>query len=221
MPSAWTAFASAPSLSNIRTRGQSAFSAASASRVSAAVAADPIQHTPNRTTSDLRPWLIGDSWSSQPQWLKQPFHLAVAVAELVDTNAGLGEQGQVQVGQWGRLLEADVPPALHSCGCALSYQDRQVGVVVYVRIAHTTAVQVDRVIEQSAVPFLGRLELAEKLREQRHVEPVDLGDLGDLLGVVAVVRKRVVRVGHADLGIGAVTGFARELEGDHARDVPL
>ena len=50
---------------------------------------------------------------------------------------------------------------------------------------------------------------------------VDLGHLGDLLGVVAVVRQRVVRVGDADLGIGPVAGLAGELEGDDAGDVAL
>ena len=36
-----------------------------------------------------------------------------------------------------------------------------------------------------------------------------------------MVRERVVRVGNADLGIGAVAGLARELERDDAGDVAL
>ena len=40
-------------------------------------------------------------------------------------------------------------------------------------------------------------------------------------GIVAVVRERMVRIGHADLGVGAVAGLARELEGDDPRDVAL
>ena len=40
-------------------------------------------------------------------------------------------------------------------------------------------------------------------------------------GIVAVMRQRVMRIGHADLGVGAVAGLARELERDDARDVAL
>ncbi len=76
-------------------------------------------------------------------------------------------------------------------------------------------------IEQRAVAFRRRLELGEELGEQRDVELVDLRHPGDLRRVVAVVRQRVVRVGHADLGIGAVAGLAGELEGDDAGDVAL
>ena len=36
-----------------------------------------------------------------------------------------------------------------------------------------------------------------------------------------MVRERVVRIGHADLGVGAVAGLARELERDDAGDVAL
>ena len=36
-----------------------------------------------------------------------------------------------------------------------------------------------------------------------------------------MVRERVVRIGHADLGVGAVARLARELERDDAGDVAL
>ena len=48
-----------------------------------------------------------------------------------------------------------------------------------------------------------------------------LRHLRELVGIVAVVRERVVRVGDADLGIGAGAGLAGELEGDDAGDVAL
>ena len=53
------------------------------------------------------------------------------------------------------------------------------------------------------------------------MELVDLRHLRDLLGIAAVVRQRVVRIGDADLRIGAIAGLARELERDDARDVAL
>ena len=39
--------------------------------------------------------------------------------------------------------------------------------------------------------------------------------------IAAVVRQRMVRFGHADLGVRAVARLARQLERDHARDVAL
>ena len=76
-------------------------------------------------------------------------------------------------------------------------------------------------VEQRAVAFRRGLQLLQEVGEQRHVERVDLGHLRDLLRIVAVVRERMVRIGHADLGIGARAGFARQLEGDDAGDVAL
>ena len=63
--------------------------------------------------------------------------------------------------------------------------------------------------------------LREELGEQRHVELIDLRHARDLVRIVAVMRQRMMRIGHADFGIGAVAGFARELERDDARDVAL
>ena len=63
--------------------------------------------------------------------------------------------------------------------------------------------------------------LARNSANSDDVEAIDQGHLRDLRGVVAVVGERVMRVGNADLGIGAVAGFARQLEGDDAGDIAL
>ena len=115
---------------------------------------------------------------------------------------------------------ADVPAAPHLAGRTAGDEDRQVRVIMKVGIAHPAAVEVERVVQERAVPLGCGLQLREELGEQRHMELVDLGHPGDLCGVVAVVRERVVRVGDADLGIGPRAGFAGELEGDHPGDVP-
>ena len=78
-----------------------------------------------------------------------------------------------------------------------------------------------RVIQQRAVTFRRRLQLLEVIREQRHVERVDLRHPRDLVRIVAVMRQRMMRIGHADLGVGAVARLARELERDHPRHVAL
>ena len=93
--------------------------------------------------------------------------------------------------------------------------------VVDVGVAHAAAVEVERVIEQRAVAVRRGFQLCEELGEQRDVELVDLRHLGDFLRIVAVVGKRVMRIGDADFRVGAVAGFAGELEGDDAGDVAL
>ena len=76
-------------------------------------------------------------------------------------------------------------------------------------------------IEQRAVAVRRGFQLLEKLREQRHVERVDLGNLRELLRIVAVMTRGMVRVGDADFRIRAVTQLARQLEGHDPRDVRL
>ncbi len=53
------------------------------------------------------------------------------------------------------------------------------------------------------------------------MELVDLRHARDFLRIIAVMRKRVVRIGNSDLGISAIAGFARELERDDACDIAL
>ena len=65
------------------------------------------------------------------------------------------------------------------------------------------------------------LQLLEQVREQRHVIRVDLRQLRELLRRVLVMRRRVMRLGDADLRIGPRAHLARELERDDARDVGL
>ena len=153
--------------------------------------------------------------------LKQIINLAPAISKRVKANAHLVEQGQVEIGQGRRRRISDVPPAPHLAGRASGDQDRQVHMVVHVRVAHPAAVEIEAVVQKRAVPFGRRLELGEEFGEERHVEPVDLGHLGDFGGVVPVVGERVVRVGYADLRIGSRTGFAGELERDDAGDVAV
>ena len=93
--------------------------------------------------------------------------------------------------------------------------------VVDVRVAHAAAVEIERVVQQVAIALRHRRQLLQEVVEQRDVELVDLRQLRHLLGVVAVVRRRVVRIRHPDLGIGPVARLAGELEGDDPGHVGL
>ena len=64
------------------------------------------------------------------------------------------------------------------------------------------------VVEQRAVAIRRGFQLVQEIRELLHVEAVDLRHLLDPLRVVAVVRQRMVRFGHADLAIRARAAFA-------------
>ncbi len=90
-----------------------------------------------------------------------------------------------------------------------------------VRIADAAAVENERVIEQGAVPFPRGFQLPEEFGEERNMKCVDLGHARDFFRIVAVMRKRVVRIGHADLRVSAIARFARELEGNDAGDIAL
>src|SRR4030095_15862775 len=87
------------------------------------------------------------------QRLKQLIHFAIAIGERVEMDADLVEQRQVEIGQGGRLGVFDVTPAFQSAGGATGDKDRQVCVVMHVGIANAAAVEVERMVEQCAVPF--------------------------------------------------------------------
>ena len=76
-------------------------------------------------------------------------------------------------------------------------------------------------VEQRAVAVGRRLEPVQEVPEQRRVVRVDAGQLVELVGVVLVVRRRVVRLGHPDLGIGAAAVLAADHEADDPRQVRL
>src|SRR5947209_1577381 len=98
------AFVSAFAFRRLRTRDQSAFSAASASGASAAIAVDTTKQRQSTTASAPQGRFI----DSNPHRREQLVELAVAVAELVEADARLVEERQVQVGEGDRLFEANV-----------------------------------------------------------------------------------------------------------------
>ena len=76
-------------------------------------------------------------------------------------------------------------------------------------------------IEQRAVAVRRLRHFLDQPREERQVVGVDLGLLLDVVRVVLVVRDRVVRLGHANPGIGARARLARDLHAADPRDVGL
>ena len=100
------------------------------------------------------------------QRLKQLIHLPVAIGKGIEVDAHFIEQGQMQVGQRGRLRVLEVAIAFHAEGRAARDEDRQVRVVVDVGIADATAVKNQGVVEQCAGPVLRRLQFREVLREE-------------------------------------------------------
>ena len=97
----------------------------------------------------------------------------------------------------------------------------QVQGAVRVAVTHAGAVEQERVIEDRAVTVRRRPQLLHEFGEQLHVMQIDQRMLGDLRGFVAMVRDGVMRVGHAEVGVGPHAEFARHHEGEDARDVGL
>src|SRR5262245_66232348 len=125
----------------------------------------------------------------------------------------------MEIGQRRALFVLDVPPTPHAARRSTRDQNRKVLVVVQTRVTHPASVQVDSVVQQRSVAVWCGLQFLEELREEQHVERIDLCNLRELVGTVAVMTRGMVWVGNADLGIRAVTQLASELEGHHPRDV--
>ena len=130
-------------------------------------------------------------------------HSSRARAELVDFGAGEMRHRQQQVRR--RLFfRDDVAVAFQAAVRAADQHRRRVAAIVQVAVAHAAAPVEQRVVEQVAVAVLGGLQLLEELGELDDLIGADLRVLRQLLGVVAVVRDAVVRLGNADVRVAAV-----------------
>src|SRR5437660_1709539 len=112
-------------------------------------------------------------------------------------------------------------PAFHSGGGAARDDDGQARVVMHVGIADAAAVKIEAMVEKSSVSFACGFQLFQKVSKQRDVELIDLRHARNFFRIIAVMRKRMMRIGHTDLRISAIAGFTRELEGDDACDIAL
>ena len=90
-----------------------------------------------------------------------------------------------------------------------------------VAVAHAAAVENHHLVQQRGVAVRGLPQPVEVVSEKLSVIAADLGQLGQAFGLVLVVRQRVVRVGHPDLGIGLGGELGRHQEGDDAGHVGL
>src|SRR5215510_12324260 len=97
-------------------------------------------------------------------------------------DAHVVQQREMKIGQRCALFVLDVPPTPHPTRRATRDQNRQVLMVVQTRVAHSTSVQIDGVVEQRSVAVWSGFQLLEELREEQHMERIDLRDLRELVG---------------------------------------
>src|SRR5947207_967176 len=96
-------------------------------------------------------------------------------------------------------------------------EQRQVGIRMRVSVAQRASVKNCGMIEQRAVAIRSSLQPLYKPGEQLDMERVDLRDLLDKIGMPAMMRERMVRIGHADFRIRTNAAFAAEHHGGDAR----
>src|SRR6266850_8283438 len=97
------------------------------------------------------------------------------------------EQREVEIGQRRAILVPDVPATLYAARGATRDENWKVLMVVNTGIAQPASVHVDGIIEQRAVSVGSGLQFLQKVREQRHVERIDLGNFRELFRIVAVM----------------------------------
>ena len=127
----------------------------------------------------------------------------------------------MEIGKRCGFIKTNVSSTPHlSCGTS-GDDGGQVHVIVNIGVADAGAVKVKRMVEERAVAFFGGLQLLQEFGEKGNVEGVDLRHPLDLVGIVAVVRKGMVRIGNSDFRVGAIAGFPGKLEGDDTSHVCL
>ena len=90
-----------------------------------------------------------------------------------------------------------------------------------VAVGDARAIQDRHVVQQRTVAVGRRAELRQVLREELRMIAVDLRHVRDQLGHVAVMRQRMVRLGHANLRVRAGALLLADHERDDARQVGL
>src|SRR5256885_14599382 len=91
-----------------------------------------------------------------------------------------------------------MPSPANAAGTPTGEENGEIVRVMEVAVPHPAAVQDQHVVEQRAVAVRRRLQLLEVVRELLRVVRVDLRLLRQELGIVAMVRDGMVRLG----GIG-------------------
>ena len=90
---------------------------------------------------------------------------------------------------------------------------------MHVAVAHAAAEEDSRVFQQRAVAVGKRLQPVQELAEQLRIVGLKLGEGDELLGLVAVVRQRVMRLADAHLRVDALAGFPAHHERHDPGDV--
>ena len=92
---------------------------------------------------------------------------------------------------------------------------------VRLAVAHSAAVEDQRVVEDRALAFGHGAQLLQEVREEAREVSADLGVQLHVLGTVAMVRHVVVRLPDLEQRVGPLAGFTRHHEREHARRVSL
>ena len=140
----------------------------------------------------------------------QPMPLEFRVLGYSERESEYGARGNI----FGRPLQATV----HVANWHLS--DQVIGVnldrlrVIESLLAHGADVNGRNTMEE-------QLQLFQVVREGLHVIGVQPREVLHPVGIVAVVRHRVVRPGQSNLGVRTIDGFSRHHERSDARDIGL
>src|ERR1051325_12119549 len=128
--------------------------------------------------------------SSDRERSEEFVHFALAGGEGIEMDAGFVEHREIEIreGRWFGV--AKMAAAAHAAGSAARDDDRQIGVIMNVGVAHAAAIKIERVIEERAIAIGSLLHFLEEFGEERDVELIDLRHAGDFVRIVAVMRKR-------------------------------
>src|SRR6266508_1797592 len=127
-----------------------------------------------------------------------------AVPERLDRHAHLVHEAHEQIGHRRAFRILQVPSALDLPGAAARHDQWQCRVRMDIAVAQAAAVEDEGMIEQRAVAVGNGAQLVEEFSKQLRVVSVDLRDLLQPLGVVLVMRGRVMGIRYTDVGVRAV-----------------
>jgi len=160
----------------------------------------------------IRRRTIGDP-ESLPR-ISTPFRTVLLAPFVRNQQAGTIQQREMDIGQRFRFSKTQMPATPEAEDATSRNQHRKIDVVVHAGIAHATAMEEQRLIEQPSFPARSGGPFLQVLHAEGQVKAVDLRHPRSRLRIKAMMGKRMMGIGDPGLRIGVVASRTRQLKRD-------
>src|SRR5262249_49386870 len=158
---------------------------------------------------------------SAPEFMKtlltgEMTKLTSAITEALGFGTGHIEHTEQQIVERGLPGNYEMPVPLDLTTTCSDEDNGQVMMRMKIAVADTAAIEHQRMVKQAASSVTSVLQLLNQVGKHLHMEFVDFCRLGNLVGIILMMRARMMAIGDPDRAICSRAALA----GDHETDDP-